>query len=94
MATESMCSIEKDLKLVGVLNSNHWKKDGWKGTRNACKIGLTNNKIARAYIVTLDRDEEGKEVLKVHTIKRNEDDVIETLEGRLAERMFKKLSFY
>ena len=89
---QGMCEIEKDLKVVGVCNPNHWKYDGWKGLKNACRVGITATK--KAYIVTLENDEEGKEILKVHTIRRNENDVMETLEGNTAKLMFRKLNFY
>ena len=91
---QGMCEIEKDLKVVSLCNSSHWKYDGWKGLRNACKIGFSNNKIAKAYVVTLERNDEGEEILKVHTIKRNKDDIIETLEGNLARKIFSQLMFY
>lgn len=84
------CLVEKDIGVVRVCNPNHHKE--WKGLKNAVKVGITNTK--KAYIVTLERDENNNEVLKVHTIKRNADDIIETLEGQLARRMFMKLSFY
>ena len=88
---QGMCEIEKDLKVVSLCNSSHWKYDGWKGIKNACKIGIVNKK---AYIVTLERDEEGKEILKVHTYRKREEDVIETLEGNTARLFFSKLMFY
>ena len=89
---QGMCEIEKDLKVVGVCNSNHWKRDGWKGTKNAIRVGITATK--KAYIVTLENDEEGKEILKVHTYRRKEEDVIEILEGNTAKLMFRKLNFF
>ena len=89
---QGMCEIEKNLKVVGVCNADHWKYDGWKGTKNAIRVGITATK--KAYIVTLENDEEGKEILKVHTYRRKEEDVIETLEGNTVKLMFRKLNFF
>lgn len=89
---QGMCEIEKDLKVVSLCNSSHWKYDGWKGTKNAIRVGITATK--KAYIVTLEHDEEGKEILKVHTYRKKEEDVIETLEGNLARKFFSQLMFY
>ena len=89
---QGMCEIEKDLRVVGVCNSDHWVKDGWRGTKNAIRVGITATK--KAYIVTLENDEEGREILKVHTYRRREEDVIETLEGQSAKILFRKLNFF
>ena len=82
---QGMCEIEKNIGVIRICNPNHFKE---RKPKNACKIGITNTK--KAYIVTLENDEEGKEILKVHTYRRKEEDVIETLEGNTAKLMFSK----
>ena len=88
---KNACEIEKNIGVIRVCNSSHWKKDGWKGTKNACKIGIVNKK---AYIVTLENNEERKEILKTHTFIKAKGDIIETLEGNAAKLFFSKLMFY
>ena len=86
---KNACEIEKNIGVIRICNPNHFKE--WK-PKNACKVGITTTK--KAYIVTLENDEEGKEILKVHTIRRNENDVMEILEGNTAKLFFSKLMFY
>ena len=59
--------------------------------KNALALGF---KGKHSYIVTLEKDEEGKNVMKIHTYVNDSNDIIEYVDDEFVNDFFKSLIFY
>lgn len=60
-------------------------------TKNALAIGF---KGRSSYIVTLEKDEEGKNKMKIHTYVTDTNRVIEYVDNDFVDSYFKTLTFF
>lgn len=84
--------MKNEKEVVKYVSINMWKE--FQGTKNACKVGTVNNGTKKTlYIVALRRDERGKELMEIHTLKE-EGKEIEYCPQEAVKNMFMKLSFF